>query len=156
MQSVNIPGFEGQLFSVKIGKLFGNSQLLLDGKPAPAGAKRGQYRLRRNDGSEAVAHFKFTFPDPMPLLVVDGEGIQLAKPLAWYEWVWAAFPISLIFMGGLIGAIFGLGAVSTNAQIFRSDRSTVMKYVLSGLMSVVTLFLCTSLVVTLKSMIGNR
>jgi hypothetical protein len=76
-----------------------------------------------------------SFFDPVPKVEVDGEAIELARSLTWYEYVWMGLPILLVFVGGGIGALFGLTAVYSSARIFRSERTTTAKYFLSGLTS---------------------
>ena len=135
LQNVDVPGFEGRQVAVQPAGMFSSSKLFLDGQPAPAGRQRGQYLLRRNDGRDVVASFKGGFPDPTPVLVVDGQTLRLAEPLAWYEWVWAGFPLLLILVGGAIGGGLGAGAMTLNAHIFRSGLNGIVKYALSALVS---------------------
>lgn len=138
MQQVQVSGFEGQRIEVEVSTGFKSSRLFLNGQPAPAAPKRGQFLLRRDDGREVTAQFKAGFPDPIPTLLIDDQTIRLAEPLTWYEMVWIAVPLLLIFIGGAIGG--GLGGVATtiNAQIMRSGQNTVLKYILCALLSVAT------------------
>ena len=96
-----------------------------------------------------------------PRLIIDGgevkaQTIELARPLAWYEYVWMAIPIALVVGGGGLGALFGLVAVYSSARIFRSDRGTAAKYGLSALISLgaALAFFVAALVVQL--LIGPR
>ena len=96
-----------------------------------------------------------------PRLIIDGgevkaQTIELARPLAWYEYLWMAIPIALVFVGGGLGALFGLVAVYSSARIFRSDRGTAAKYGLSALISLgaALAFFVAALVVQL--LIGPR
>jgi hypothetical protein len=135
MQTVPIPGFEGQRIEVKVSSGFSSSQLFVNGQPAPAAPKKGQYLLRRNDGREVSAQFKGSFPDPVPVLLVDGQTIRLADPMPWYEMAWALFPLVLVFLGGAIGGLLGGGAATVNAQIMRSSHNIVVRYALCALIS---------------------
>ncbi|MBW3636444.1 MAG: hypothetical protein KY445_08265 [Armatimonadetes bacterium] len=141
MQELIIPGFESQKISVQVASGFGSSKLFVNGQPAPPAPKRGQYVLRRNDGTETIAFFKAGFPDPAPMLVVGDQTIRLAEPLEWYQWLWAGFPLVLILLGGIIGGALGAGAATINAQIFRSQHQGVVKYLLSGLVSLIAITL---------------
>lgn len=150
MQELNIPGFEGQKIAAKIASGFGSSKLFVNGQPAPPAKKRKQFLLRRNDGTEMTAHFKGGFPDPVPVLIVGDQTIRLAEPLAWYQWVWAGWPLVLIFLGGAIGGLLGAVATTINSQILRSELNGVIKYVLSGVVSMVAVGLWLFLVSSVR------
>ena len=150
IQNVHVPGFEGRQIAVQPAGMFSSSRLFLDGQPAPAGPKRGHYSLRRNDGREVPAHFKSGFPDPAPVLVVDGQPIRLAEPLAWYEWVWAGFPLLLILVGGAIGGGLGALAMTSNVHIFRSGLHAVVKYALSALVSLACIAVWLAIVLSIR------
>ena len=42
----------------------------------------------------------------------------------------------LLFIGGALGAITGMIAVAINARVFRAEMSDVLKYLVSGVVSV--------------------
>lgn len=134
---VQISGFEGRDIRVENNSLSGRNTLLIDGQPAPAGLKRGQFLLRSADGREVVASFKSAFPDTTPILIVDGQPIHLVEKLKPYEMVWACFPLVLIFVGGLIGGILGGLGSALNLQIFRAKIPLVARYALAALITVV-------------------
>lgn len=135
---LNLEGFEIQTLEVKTSGLFSGPQLLVNGQPAAKGPKRGQMLLRRSDGREVIATW---LPQAMgldvPRLVVDGKQINVVEPLKWYEWVWGGLPVLLIFIGGALGAIAGMVAFGVNTQIFRSDRSTPLKFIFTAVVSAV-------------------
>ncbi len=93
--------------------------------------------LQRNDGRPVYATWR---PQLMgmdvPQLVVDGKVIYLAQALKWYQWVWSALPILLVFWGGLMGAVLGIIAFTINTSIFRSSRNEVYKYIFTGVVSI--------------------
>ena len=141
MQTVQIPGFESQQIAVEMPGAFGSAKLFVNGQPAPPAPKKGQYLLRQNDGTEVVASFKSGWPDPTPMLVVGAQTIKLAEPLMWYQWIWAAWPLVLILLGGAIGGLLGGGAAVINTQIFRSDKNAFVKYALTAFISVIAFVL---------------
>jgi len=89
-------------------------------------------------------------------VVIGDETVLLARPLAWYEYVWVGLPVLLVFAGGALGALVGVVATYTSARIFRSDRGAFAKYVLTGLVSVLALVVFLVLVVIAQQMIARR
>ena len=136
---VHLPGFEGRTIFVEPNGLFSGPKLFIDGQQAPKGAERGQYLLRRSgDGREVTVSFKPVPPDPVPLLLVDGQTVRLAEPLAWYQWLVAGFPLLLLFMGGALGGFLGAAAMMVNANLMRSSLPTAARYGLSALVGLIT------------------
>lgn len=130
---VQIEGFEDQMIEVKAPGLVAGPKLLVNGQPAAKGPKRNQFVLRRLDGSEAVAQWKPRLLGlDVPQLLVDGKTVEVAPSLQWYEWLWAALPLLLIFGGGAVGGFFGAMAFYTNIKLFRSSLGSVAKYAAAG------------------------
>lgn len=134
-------------------RVFGQGQNLINGDPAPKGSKRGEMLLQRNDGRQVIARWK---PQLMgldvPHLVVDDKVINLVEPLKWYQWMWGGLPIALIFIGGVLGAIAGIIGFTINIKVFRTELNSVLKYVVSGIVSilaVVTYFIAAMLFIML-------
>lgn len=144
---LKIEGFEGQNIEARV-SFWASPKLIINGVPAPKGPRRGEMVLQRNDGRQVIASWK---PQVMgldvPQLVVDGKTVSLAAPLKWYQWVWSALPILLVFWGGLLGGIAGVIAFSINTSIFRSRLNEILKYVITGVISIIAtlvyLFLAT-------------
>lgn len=133
---INLPGFEGQTIELQSAGLLTGAKLLVDGQPAPKGQKRGEMLLRRNDGKDVVVRFKGIFLD-VPVLLVDDELVQVAEPLKWYEWGWNCLPILIVVGGGAIPFLISFIALSLNLKIFRQQQTTLAKYGLTGLVTVV-------------------
>jgi len=150
MQELNIPGFQNQKIAVKLSNGLKGPELFVNGQPAPPGSKRGQYNLSHDDGTQAIAYFKNRFPDPVPTLMVGERAIALAEPLAWYQWVWAGFPLILIFLGGAIGGGIGCGAATINTNIMRSERQEALKYALCALTSLMAFGLWLGIVLLIR------
>jgi hypothetical protein len=126
---LEIEGLEGQDIAVQPASLWTPPQLLVNGQPAPKGVKRGTMLLRRNDGTEVTANWKPTFLGlDVPGLQVDGKPVQITEPLPWYQWVWSALPVILIFTGGALGAIVGMIATAINIKIMRDQSSPLFQY----------------------------
>jgi hypothetical protein len=136
-QQIELEGFEGQQIEIKPAGSFSAAKVLVNGKPAGKGPKRGQMLMRKNDGTEVIANWQPAMMGfDMPKLVVDGKVITLAKPIKWYEMVWSALPILLVFMGGLLGGITGFIGFSANLKVFRSELNTAVKFMLTAGISV--------------------
>jgi hypothetical protein len=131
---VKLEGFEGQKIEVQPAGFSSSAKLFVNGLEPRQGPKRGEMILTRNDGREVVAKWQSAFLD-VPKLVVENKVINVAKPLAWYEWIWNGWPIVLIFGGGLLGGLFGGAAVALNLSVFRSQQDPLLKYVLTGVIS---------------------
>ena len=151
---INLPGFEGQTIVVKSAGMWKGPQLLVNGQPAPKGAKRGEMMLQANNGSAVVAKWKPQLFD-MPQLSVGAQTIKVIEPLKWYQWVWGGLPVALVFIGGALGALVGILAFGINSSLFRSNQSPIMKYVLTGLVSVVTIAIYVVLVTVLLSAVNR-
>ena len=134
--AVNIEGFEGQSIGVNVGFWTG-AKLLVNGEPAPKGSKRGEMLLQRNDGTQLIAKWKpQVLGLDVPQLVADGKLIKLVEPLKWYQLIWGGWPILMIFMGGALGAIVGVIGFLINTRIFRANLNGVVKYLATGIISV--------------------
>lgn len=132
--TVNLQGFEGQTIEVQSQGMLSGAKLLVNGKPASKGTKRGEMLLQRNDGREVIAKFQPAFLD-VPKLELDGQTIQVVEPLKWYEWAWNGIPLLIVFLGGMIPFLIGFAAFSINATLFRSQSNTLAKYGLTALVS---------------------
>lgn len=133
---VNIPGFEGQDIEVKT-SFWSGPKLLVNGQPASKGSKRGEMLLQSNDGTQVIAKWKPRFMGlDVPQLIVDDKVINLVEPLKWYQWIWSGLPIVLVFVGGALGAIAGIIGFTINAKVFRTEMNGILKYVVSGAVSI--------------------
>jgi hypothetical protein len=137
---VNIEGFEGHTLAVTSDELISNPKLLIDGQSAPIGEKRGEFIVYRNNGSKGIAQLTSTSLglDPVPHLTIDGKAIQIMPPLDRFEWVWSGIPMILFFVGGLLGTLCGVLAFAFNVRVFRTQRSSVQKLLLTALISLVS------------------
>ena len=150
-----IEGFEYQNIEVQTGFWTG-PRLLVNGEPAPKGSKRGEMILRRDDGRQVTASWKPQFLGlDVPQLVVDGRTVQLVEPLKWYQWVWGGWPIVLLFVGGALGAIAGMLGAVINARIFRAEISEILKYVVTGVVSILAVLVYFVAAISLSLMINR-
>jgi len=146
-------GFEGQDLAVETAGFFSGARVLHNGNPVER--RKGRYPVRSNSGQEVLIQLKSNFVDPIPKVIFGDQTIVLARPLAWYEYVWIGLPVLLVFAGGALGAIVGVTATYTSARIFRSGRGAFAKYALTGLITVVALVAFFILVVIAQQLIGQ-
>ena len=152
---VIIEGFEGHQIEFKPQGFFSSYKLIINGKVAEKGPKRGQIILIKNDGSMITATWKpkaagLDFPD----LEVDGKIIRIVRPLAWYEYAWNAVPVLLIIRGGALGAFIGVIAYFANLKTFRSSVSVFQKYGLTALVTLLASGIYFTLVFLLIILVG--
>jgi len=146
---IDHPAFVRNPLIVRPAGFFGGVKLLQ--KNWEVKGKRGRFEVRDDGGRARVVELKPKLLDPLPSFSIDGEAIQLGRPLAWYEYAWMGLPIALATVGGALGGALGVGAAYTSARIFRSGRSGVAKYALTGLISIsaVALFLTVAMAIEL-------
>ena len=131
------PFFERQQLTVRTAGLFKGTVLLLDGQPMKA--KRGKYVIKNDAGDDTSVRIDAVFIDPIPVVKIETEVVRLAPAFSWYEYVWIGIPVLLVFVGGALGGGLGVAAGYYNTRIFRSDRGTGTKYLLTGLTTVAAL-----------------
>jgi hypothetical protein len=107
-----------------------------------------------DSGAETLIQMKFNLIDPVPTLKIDEETIKLVESLRWYEYAWGGLPILLVYAGGALGGLVGGVATIANGRIFRSDRTTVAKYGLAGVVTVSAVVTFFVLAIALRLLIG--
>ncbi|SDF51427.1 hypothetical protein SAMN04488542_11219 [Fontibacillus panacisegetis] len=97
----------------------------------------GRYPVNMNNESKSldISRHKFT---GSPIVLLDGQEIEIAKKLKAYEWVISMLPLLLIFIGGALGGLLGALGFSVNVLLFRSKLPTAVKVILSILVLGVT------------------
>jgi hypothetical protein len=131
-----IEGLEGKNIEVQIGFWTG-PKLLINGESAAKGRKRGEMIIPLNDGRQVTATWKAqALGLDIPQLIVDGKVINLVEPLKWYQWIWGSWPIILLFTGGALGALAGMLSVVINTRVFRTEMNDILKYIVSGAVTV--------------------
>ncbi len=137
--AVNLEGFEGQHIGVNV-SFWSGPKLLVNGAPATKGKKRGEMILQRNDGTQITAKWKpQVLGLDVPQLEAGGRTIKLVEPLKWYQLAWGGWPILLLFIGGALGAIAGFVGFLINTKVFRVPMSGLLKYVVTGLVSLLSI-----------------
>jgi len=145
--------FQRQKLLVRTASLFSGPCLLLNG--AAVKRTRGKYIVHDDSGAEVAVRLKANFVDPIPTVIVGDQVVRVAPALTWYEYLWIGIPIILLFVGGALGAGIGIFATYASSRILRSDRTTVLKYVLTGLVSLGAFVVFVVVAVVLKLVIGR-
>ncbi len=129
--AILIPGFEDHQIVLKSSS-FSRAKLFFDGEVVKKEKGSKDVAITSVEGLIAKIEMRPSMLDPLPQVWVDGEKLNIAPPIKWYQWVWISIPlIALIVLGTFVGAIFGIPAMLVNIQIFRSRLSVVMQYGLS-------------------------
>ena len=151
-------GFATRPVHLETAGVLSSPQLLQNGERVPKGPQRGTFRLRRDDGGEAVARLRpsaFLFLDPVPTVEIDGVRIQVVQPFRWYELAWLALPILLIVGGGAIGGAVGFGAAAVNATVFRTKQRGPNRYLLTAGISLLAIVVYVALASLALLLIGR-
>src|SRR5439155_937042 len=77
--------FAGRGLAVRTAGFFKGPRLIIDGGEVKG--KRLRFSLRDNSGQEREIRLKTNGLDPVPKVQIGGQAIELARPLAWYEYV---------------------------------------------------------------------
>jgi hypothetical protein len=132
---VVIEGFDDHEILVRSSPWGSANTLLIDGEMAPAGPRRNQFILTRRDGAEVLVKFRGSLFDSVPQIIVDGKVFNVTPPLSWLVTVWCYLPLVLVFTPGFDGIMLGFAGSWINTRIFRTERSTTQKYLLTALVT---------------------
>jgi hypothetical protein len=135
--NLDLNGFEGRDLEVEGSGVFTGARILVDGKPASKGSKRGQFILNDNNGFKVVVQLRQVFLDPVPQLIIDNQVVKLVEPLNIFQWIWSGLPLVLVILGGLIGGAIGGLTFWINTRVFRSEMSAVEVYILTGILTAI-------------------
>jgi len=145
--------FSGRGLYLRPGTFLKGPRVLIDG--AEAKGRFLKYFLRDNSGNKVLLRLKSNGLDPIPKIVIGGQTIEIARPLAWYEYLWMGLPIVLAFYGGALGTLVGLFAIYSSSHVFRSDRSTGTKFAISAAISIGSVVFFIVCIVILKLFLGQ-
>ena len=151
---LNYEKLDSQRISIRTAGFFSGPKLLKHGDIVEG--KKGQYAMHDNHGNDVVISIKHKFLDPVPGVEVNGEKVELARPLMWYEYLWMGLPILLVITGGAIGALTGFGAATASSHVFRSQRGTTAKYLITAAISIAAVFTYLLLAIIIQLLLGNN
>ena len=146
--SIEIPGFEGQDLKVDGTGFFKAPKIYVNGEMTPKGSRWLTMGLTKNDGTVVDARMVNNFVDPIPTVMVGNEKYHPTEPLSWGQYIWAGWPVFLVAIGGLVGALLGVGAGMINGRIMRNDNMrTMVKYGVTGGVSMVAVIIAVAIAI---------
>jgi hypothetical protein len=128
------PAFAGRGLVVRTAGLFSGAKVVIDGQEVKGSFQK--FPVMANSGEQIEIRLLHNGIDPVPKVKIGDSTIVIAKPLAWYEYLWIGLPIVLLFAGGAVGGGLGFAAIYSSARVFRSDRGTAAKYGITGAISI--------------------
>jgi len=93
---------------------------------------------------------------PLPPAMRPSPAPAARTSLVWYEHVWTALPLGLVAVGGCIGGGIGGAAWAVNRQVFLKLRPPIVRYVVTGLISVAAVIVWLAVVSLVLSAIHRR
>lgn len=148
---VTHPGFKHQRLSVRTADAATSPALLLDGTVIlriPS-----ECTLIDDFGEVVTVQFSPELTGHLPTLKLDGEAITLARSLTWGEYVWSGLPLLLVFVGSVLGAVMGYFAALINIKIMRTGHSALMRYGLTSVTNLLSLFVLLVVALTLQPLV---
>lgn len=105
---------------------FGNIKVFVDGKEVKRSSRRRlTYQIPLPDGTTTELELSGMWTGLRA--TVNGQQIQLERRLARWELVLTFLPLVLAVIGGLVGALFAIGAAAINARLARSALGTPVR-----------------------------
>ena len=148
-------GFGSHEIAIKVNG-FSEPIVLVNGTPAPQAAKKNQFTLTREDGTNAIAELRVTnLLDPVPTVILDGNTVKVTNSLAWHEYIVIGLPILLVGIGGAIGGAIGVSATYLNGRVMRSSLHPVMRYAAAIGVAIAAFAVWLAISLTIRSMIGR-
>lgn len=126
-EPVTIEGVAGPVV-VNSNAMTGKNTLTVGGAPVPGG-RRGRFELPAVGGGTVPAKVRTNLMDPYPTIEVAGVKHRTGPASPLVLKILGLLPFGLI-AGGLVGALLGFAAVTTNLAVTRTDQPTVVKAVL--------------------------
>lgn len=126
--SVELPGFSQQKIELQAG-FWGNS-LKVNGEKAPKGSGKLEFLVKDDEGTEQTLTLKPKGID-LPVLSHNGEEYYFAKPVPKAAMIFAAILFIPLFAGGALGGGLAGGGFMLSMQMFRSDKSTGVQYLMA-------------------------
>lgn len=148
---VTHPGFKHQRLSVRTADSVTSPALLLNGTVIMR--THSECTLIDDFGDVVSVQFSPELTGHLPTLKLDGESITLIRSLTWDEYVWSGLPLLLVFVGSALGAVIGYFGALINIKIMRTGRSALVRYGLTSVTNLFSLFVLLVVALTLEPLI---
>ncbi len=130
-------------------------EIFVDGVKAERGSEANQFILPREKGNDVIARLEpRRYGLDIPYMYIGKEEVFIAEPFTWWQLIWMALPICLVFVGGLLGGFAGTIAFMFNARLLRLDINPYLKILFSILIVVGSFFFYLSLAVLVQDWFG--
>jgi len=138
---INPIGFENRQLVIQP-NYWGAAKIFLDGQRLRPFEKRlfskvRKYRAVSNYGKDVIIRLKHRFLDSVPILFIDEQEFQVARPLRFWEYGWICIPL-ILFMGGALGGLLGGMAIFSNSILMRKIKRTFLRYLGTGITTVIS------------------
>lgn len=122
------PALTGDEVILRISGIFGNPELYQNGeKLFEKSLGTNIYIIRSEEGPVTIA-LEPKKLDPFPRLEIAGEKYPIGRKLSFFDYIIVGLPMTLLLIGGVIGALLGFLATSFNARIMRMPKSAFERY----------------------------
>ncbi len=136
-------------FVLELSVWTGRSKLFMNNQQLQQSKEKGKPFLIPKANNEFIKAFpKYTFPDVVPTLEINGIKNNVAEKLKWFHYVLGGVPILLLFAGGIVGGVIGVIATMMNYNIFRKEGNLITKY-LKVIAVIISALLIDFLIITL-------
>lgn len=152
---VQIPGCENKNVEVQVAGFITPIKILVNGDPAQPGNKRNEVIIKGKNGKPVSVYIQSAYFDTIPKLRVNGQTIQIAPPLFWYQYLWSAIPLILVLFGGMLGAILALFGFIFNVRLFRTNFPPFVRFLLVGLSHIIVWAIYFALAIFITAATGS-
>lgn len=150
--TIEHPQLNGKNLKLIVNNLGGQARLYLDGTEILG--RRGTFDLSEELNVPCVVKLKQQLHDIVPKVIVNGDSVEIEKPLKWYEYVWSGLGIGLL-AGGALGGVLAFLIFRVNNLIFRSAKSITARYVVTLLLTALGYLLFLFIGGVVHALIGN-
>jgi len=150
---INLPNLKYDQLKLVTPRIYGKPKIYLNDNEIEK--RNNRYLINTNEEKPILITLKNNYLDPIPKVFINDHQIHVAKAIKWYEYIWTGLPILMVFQGGLLGALFGLISLRINLNIFRSDKNTLVKYLLTLVVSVIFVLIFLIIAAVLNTLINK-
>jgi hypothetical protein len=141
--TIDPPGFENRKMTIHP-SYWGAPKLFLDGtrlmpKKRRIFSRKREFDAVSNYGKNVLLQLRPRALDMVPVLYIDGQLFQIARPLTMWEYIWICIPLILLFSGGAIGGMIASMATYSNSILMRKIKVPFLRYLYTGITSFIAI-----------------